>query len=162
MRIKQMHEVKVWVDGSYSRVDGIGGIYGGGAVAYIGESDNPICFKCADTDTNWGRMRNVAGELLAVMGIVEQLSKFQDSISRIVIFYDYDGIEKWVTGEWKAKKVCTQCYVQFMEEKKKSLNISFVHVKAHTGVANNEKADALAKEAVRDHARRLQSNDSKE
>lgn len=147
-------EVKVWVDGSFSQI-GSHSIYGGGAVAYIGESTNPIIFKTAGEDSNWARMRNVAGELFAVMGILEQLSKFKDSIARVVIFYDYEGIEKWANGTWQAKKICTQAYKSYVEQKQIELNISFVHVKAHTGNVNNEKADATAKEAVKEYARRL-------
>ena len=155
---KMKQEVRVWVDGSFSMVDGHP-IYGGGAVAYIGDSKSPIIFKSAGDDTNWARMRNVAGELLAVMGIVEQLTRFKESLERVVIFYDYDGIEKWATGEWRCKKLCTQAYKQFIDEKMQELNISFIHVKAHAGNVNNEKADATGKEGVKEYARRLQSTD---
>lgn len=151
-------EVKVWVDGSFSMIDNHP-VYGGGAVAYLGDSNEPIIFKSAGEDTNWARMRNVAGELLAVMGIIGQLYKFKNVIERVVIFYDYEGIEKWVTGAWQAKKICTQAYKQYVVERKDELNISFVHVKAHSGNTNNEKADATAKEAVKEYARHLQGTD---
>ncbi|MFQ9072177.1 MAG: hypothetical protein ACLR43_05120 [Faecalibacillus faecis] len=29
-------------------------------------------------------------------------------MKHISIYYDYEGIEKWVTGEWKAKKEITK------------------------------------------------------
>ena len=32
------------------------------------------------------------------------------------LFYDYEGIEKWVTGEWRAKNPLTQTYRDFMRE----------------------------------------------
>lgn len=146
--------VKVWVDGSFSIIDGHP-IYGGGAVAYIGDSKDPIIYKVADEDTNWARMRNVAGELLAVIGILQNLVKVKDSLQSVVIFYDYDGIHKWASGEWRAKKTCTQVYKEYMEQMQKEMNISFVHVKAHTGNTNNEKADTIAKEAVKDYAKRI-------
>ena len=148
------HEVRVWVDGSFSKV-GTHFIYGGAAIAYVGDAEEPIIFRTAGEDSNWARMRNVAGELLSVMGILSQLMAFKDSIERVVIFHDYDGIAKWVTGEWQAKKLCTQAYKEYVETVQKELQVSFIHVKAHTGNINNEKADAVAKEAVKEYARRL-------
>lgn len=62
--------------------------------------------------------------------------------------YDYLGIEKWSTGEWKAKKDLTKDYAAFMQKYMKIINIEFEKVKAHTGVEFNEEADRLAKMAV--------------
>ena len=30
------------------------------------------------------------------------------SKKKITVFYDYEGIEKWATGEWRAKKNLTK------------------------------------------------------
>ena len=51
-------------------------------------------------------MRQVAGELQAVQ---EMISWCQEhGVSEVSLFYDYEGIEKWTTGEWKASKAATQ------------------------------------------------------
>ena len=149
-------EVKLWTDGSYSIIDGVG-IYGGGAVIYLGNQETPMECKWADSDSNWGRFRNVAGELLAVIGALKLLSQFKDQIDRVVIFYDYAGVELWVTGEWTARKACAKTYVRMMEEYTKLMNVSFVKVKAHSGVSNNNTADKLAREAVKEYSNKIKN-----
>lgn len=62
--------------------------------------------------------------------------------------YDYEGIEKWAQGEWKAKNTLTQKYANFMKSKSDILKISYQKVKAHSGDHYNEEADKLAKAAL--------------
>ena len=58
-------------------------------------------------------MRNVAGELA---GVISALNWAKDNdITEVIIFYDYEGIEKWITGEWKTKKENTILYKKFIE-----------------------------------------------
>lgn len=63
----------------------------------------------------------------------------------IEIHYDYNGIERWVTGEWKAKKEETEIYRDKMRSFFEMIDIGFVHVKGHSGDKYNDKADGLAK-----------------
>ena len=67
---------------------------------------------------------------------------------KITIYYDYQGIEKWANGEWKAKKRLTKEYVEFIKDKKRLLSIKFVKVPAHSGIKLNEEVDALAKSSL--------------
>ena len=46
-------------------------------------------------------IRNVAGEMLGAMFAVKWA--ITNGYSEIELRYDYEGIEKWVTGDWKAK-----------------------------------------------------------
>lgn len=153
------YTIKVWVDGSFSMIEKKP-IYGGGAVVYLGNSENPMEYKVAGCDSNWGRMRNVAGELLAVISVMAELEKFKANIERVVVFYDYAGIEKWITGEWRANKQCTRDYKACIDYYKESFPISFVKVTAHSGEVNNERADKLAKEAVKEYAKTVRTHDS--
>ena len=66
----------------------------------------------------------------------------------ICIYYDYEGIEKWATGLWKANKEQTQNYVKTINDMKKKIDIYFQKVLAHSGDYYNEVADGLAKKAV--------------
>lgn len=93
-------------------------------------------------------LRNVTGEMLGAMFAVKWCDK--NGYSAIKIYYDYMGIEKWTTGEWKAKNSLTQKYVEFMRESGRKLNISFKKITAHTGNKYNEEADKLAKAALAD------------
>lgn len=65
----------------------------------------------------------------------------------ITIFHDYEGVAKWVNGEWKAKKPETKKYQDAMADLMKRIEIKFVKVPAHAGVHFNELADRLAKDA---------------
>ena len=69
-------------------------------------------------------------------------------IPEITIFYDYEGIESWVTGEWKANLDYTKNYVEYARRASTKVKLHFIKVRAHTGVELNELVDSLAKEAI--------------
>ena len=91
-------------------------------------------------------IRNVAGELLGAMYATKWA--IQHEYKGIEICHDYEGIAKWITGEWRAKNEMVQQYVEKMNQFKKHINITFKKVKAHANDEFNEEADRLAKEAV--------------
>lgn len=92
------------------------------------------------------QMRNVAGEIVGAQKAME--FAVENKAKKLIIYYDYEGIEKWCTGAWKAKKEGTQMYVRAYEALKKQVIIEFVKVMAHTGDKYNEEADILAKSAI--------------
>lgn len=94
------------------------------------------------TDPQATALRNVAGELQAVL---EAVKAAEAACADLVVYYDYEGIEKWVTGEWKAKKEFTQKYRDAVRGS--SVKVEFHKVAAHTGIEYNERADKLAKAA---------------
>jgi ribonuclease HI len=83
----------------------------------------------------------VAGELYAVRKAIEWC--WQNSVNQVSVFYDYDGVEKWATGEWKTKQTLTQEYDEFVNES--GIIIKWQKVTSHTGNIWNERADELAK-----------------
>ena len=91
-------------------------------------------------------IRNVAGEMLGAMYAVQWAIK--NGYRNLELRYDYEGIEKWAQGEWKAKNTLTQKYANFMKSKADILKISYQKVKAHSGDLYNEEADKLAKTAL--------------
>ena len=91
-------------------------------------------------------MRNVTGEMLGAMYAVRTAMK--NGFRAIDLYYDYEGIEKWVTGEWKAKKEHTKKYAQAMREWGGQIRITFHKVAAHTKVEYNELADQTAKRGL--------------
>lgn len=92
--------------------------------------------------------RNVTGEMLGAMYAVKtaMLNGFQ----KVELCYDYQGIEKWVTGEWRSKTELTQKYARAMREWGTKIHISFTKVAAHTNVKYNELADQMAKQGLRE------------
>ena len=62
--------------------------------------------------------------------------------------YDYEGVEKWVTGAWKSKTELTRKYAEAMRRWSSQINLRFTKVAAHSNVYYNEMADKLAKQAL--------------
>ena len=91
--------------------------------------------------------RNVTGEMLGAMYAV-QFARL-NGFSKLEICYDYQGIEKWVTGEWRAKTELTDKYANSMREWAKRIEIHFTKVAAHTNICYNELADKMAKTGLR-------------
>ncbi len=94
------------------------------------------------------RHRNVTGEMLGAMYAVK--TALLSGFTRVEICYDYQGIEKWVTGEWNSKTELTRKYALAMREWGKDIEICFTKVAAHTNVYYNELADKMAKTGLRE------------
>lgn len=133
-----------FVDGSYSENAGGKEKYSFGAVILSDQTENNLYKAYVDTDNL--KYRNVVGELSGVKEVI--LWAIGHNKKKITIYYDYEGIEKWATSEWKANNDLTKNYVKFIEEKKLLIDIEFCKVPAHSGISYNEKADTLAKNAL--------------
>ena len=127
-----------YVDGSYNKSEDICGW----GVVFLYESDKPEYFSGSCEGLLW----NVSGEINAAVFAVEKALEY--GCDSIEIHYDYNGIERWVTGEWKAKKEETEIYRDKMKSFFEMIDIGFVHVKGHSGDKYNDKADGLAKMGV--------------
>jgi viroplasmin and RNaseH domain-containing protein len=91
-------------------------------------------------------IHNVAGELQGALYVTKWAIK--NSYQSLEIRHDYEGVAKWITGEWKPKNKIVKLYVDEMGELTKLLTIKFTKVAAHTNDPLNEEADQLAKEAL--------------
>ena len=130
-----------YVDGSYNIETAR---YGCGVVLLVGGEE--ITVSRAFDDSEAALMRNVAGEIEGASIAMKYCA--DNGIGEIDLYYDYAGIEKWCTGEWKTNKKGTAAYKQFYDEISKKVKVNFIKVKSHSGVEYNEKADRLAKDAV--------------
>lgn len=130
-----------YVDGSFNSETGVYG-YGGFLVA---AGERYLLQGCGD-DPELAAMRNVAGEVAGSMAAMQKAIDL--GLGKLTIYYDYSGIEMWATGAWKRNRRGTIEYYNYVQSIKGELALSFVKVKGHAGVAGNEEADRLAKEAV--------------
>ena len=130
-------DYEVYTDGSFQD-----GRYSYG---YVFIRDGEVVYESngVGEDREAAEMRNVAGELTAVMRAVKKAEALQ---ARILIHHDYSGIAHWVTGEWKTANKFTQAYVVFMRNRRRFFE--FQKVAGHSGDKFNDYADRLAKEAL--------------
>lgn len=137
---------------------------GGGLVAYVDgsyeHSRKRYAFGCVfilpdDTvyvengsgdNADTAQLRNVSGEMLGAMYAVRWA--IRNGFSQIELRYDYEGIEKWVTGAWKSRTELTQKYAAAMRRWMGSIQMRFAKVAAHSNVYYNELADRLAKDGL--------------
>ncbi|MDR1196158.1 MAG: hypothetical protein LBL00_06765 [Endomicrobium sp.] len=126
---------EAFVDGSY-----ISGVTGYGAVIYLGdELKAEIAGTIEDVE-----FRQFGGELQSVIEVLKWC--FTNKASKIRINYDYQGIEKFATGEWKPKNNLSKGYVNYIRNA--NINIEWRHIRSHTGNLRNDEADTLAKKAA--------------
>ena len=92
------------------------------------------------------KLHNVAAECEAVKFTVQKA--IEKNLQKITIFYDYEGILKWLTREWNANQEYTKDYVNTMLLYSKQIQIGFVKVKSHCGITYNELADEIATNAL--------------
>ncbi|HSQ19614.1 MAG TPA: RNase H family protein [Blastocatellia bacterium] len=129
---------EIYVDGSF-----INGATGYGAVVLnngkvVDELSGPVAV--ADVSAT----RQVAGELVAVKEALKWC--LEHSVDEVSIYYDYLGIEKWATRQWKTNQPLTAEYARFMSEC--PIRIHWNKVDSHTGNRWNDRADVLAKQGA--------------
>ena len=125
--IEEVDGVYAYIDGSFDRINGI---YGSGVVIVDGDKKHE--YKHAGNREDYAQLHNVAGELEAAKFVMWYA--VDKKIKEITLFYDYQGIEAWAVGDWKANLPYTQDYVKFYNKVKSAVKVNFVKVKAHTGI----------------------------
>lgn len=133
-----------FIDGSYNPDTKTYG-YGGFLVDWWGIRH---ILQGSGNDPELAKLRNVAGEIMGAKAAIQLATDL--GLRSLVIFYDYDGIAKWPTKQWKCKNKHTARYARFVKDMviRMKIDITFCHVKSHIGIEGNEIADRLAREAV--------------
>lgn len=134
--------VEAYVDGSYEHCIRE---YGSGVII-LKNGEVQKTYSEKGNEESLVTMRNVAGEIEAAKLAMSYC--LDNNIENLVLYFDYEGIEKWCTGVWKTNKTGTIDYKKYYDSIKDKLNVKFVKVKAHSGDKYNEEADKLAKKAI--------------
>ena len=133
----------VFTDGSYSseaKRYGCGAvvIYPDGAVEKFSFSGDVRGFLEYDA---------TSGELMAAIMILNHLAMM--SVKSVTVFYDYERVAGLALSSSKPKKGLTQFYKKAIREQfLPKMQVSFIHVKGHSGHRFNELADQLAKKTI--------------
>ena len=142
IRPENAQKLLAYVDGSYNHDLGK---YAFGCVFIL--ADGRVYTEGGNgSNPGSAALRNVTGEMLGAMFAVR--FAMVNGFRGIEIRYDYEGIEKWVTGAWKSRTDLTKKYAQAMRRWGESIEISFQKVVAHSKIYYNEMADKLAREAL--------------
>lgn len=135
-------------EGDYAFVDGSWNdatkTYGYGGFVVIDGVEHVV--QGSGDDEGMAGMRNVAGEVAGAMAAARLA--MEAGCEKLVILHDYLGIAEWVSGEWAARNEHTRAYRDYMRSVDAVMPLEFRHVKGHTGVEGNERADKFAKAAV--------------
>ncbi|HXI94023.1 MAG TPA: RNase H family protein [Blastocatellia bacterium] len=132
------HKFEIYVDGSF-----INGATGYGAVVLEnGKVVDELSGAVDASEVNG--TRQVAGELVAVKKALNWCC--EHSVDEVSIYYDYLGIEKWATRQWKTNQPLTKDYARFVAEC--AIKIHWHKVDSHTGNRWNDRADTLAKQGA--------------
>ena len=92
---------------------------------------------------------NIIGEIFGVINAFDWA--ISNGYEKLKIYHDYEGLSKWITGEWGAKAKLSQMFVSLYKSKFEDfIQVEFVKVPGHSNVIYNEKADQLAKSALND------------
>ena len=107
--------VIAYVDGSFEKSIGR---YAFGCVLLTPDGQE-IRESGSGSDPAGVAIRNVAGEMLGAMNAVKWAQ--ENGYPAVEIRYDYEGVEKWVTGVWRAKTPLTSKYAVHMQEAGKKI-----------------------------------------
>jgi len=118
--------------------------YGYGVVLFYDGGEERYAEKFSDAENS--SMRNVSGEIEGAKRAMKFC--YDNGIKSIDIFYNYEGIEKWCTQAWQAKKPGTKEYRAYYKMVSHSVDIRFVKVTADLNNEYNDSANSLAKGAV--------------
>ncbi len=158
-------DIVAYTDGSFREIKDFGPVYSGAAVICYDE-EKPVILTTVGVDPKYIKMRNVAGEILAVIMACEYcmntLKVTQND--KLLIVHDYTGIANWCKkpseeGFWRATKPISMAYRDFMNTKIKTrCNVMFKNVRGHSKTQGNNIADQCAFEAITNFVNKTRGN----
>ena len=135
------NELIVYTDGSYDKELKLSSY---GVVCIQKDRDN-YYFSGVVEDVNGSR--NVIGEINGVLAALKYAEKTNKN--KVYIYHDYEGLAKWVNGDWNTNSIDAINYCERINQYSNSIQIEFYKVDAHSGIESNEFCDKLAKNELK-------------
>ena len=142
----------IYVDGSYNPTTK----YWGGGAVICDDNEEVVIQTLTISGPDVTGSHQINGELESAIIALEYVKNHVDALAdneEVALFYDYEGIGKWATNQWKANKPVAKSYktrvskilleLRFMY----GVNVNFKKVKAHSGDKMNNLADRLCGKA---------------
>lgn len=134
----EINGISIYIKGDYNAISST---YSCGFIVVDDTSVEASCLS--DKNTLYTEMRSIAGEIFGAMKAMEYC--LERNIIVLNLYYNCDGIEKWCTGEMKAKKTAAQEYKKYYDEVKDKLKVVFHKVNANFVNEYTEMATHFAK-----------------
>lgn len=110
-------------------------------------SDEDICGY--NSKEEYADSNHIAGEIFGVINSLDWA--ISNEFEKIKIYHDYEGLSKWISGEWDTNSKVGKMYKSLYEVKFKDfLEVIFEQVPSKSNVMYKEKAIQLAKCALID------------
>ena len=101
---------------------------------------------------------NPTMEIAACSYALKSLSENKDKIEEvkeIIMYADYEGVQKWLSGEWKItksyiKKIVDKIKAYQKDISERGIEVKYIWLKGHNGNYGNEMADKLAKGLIKE------------
>ncbi len=98
-------------------------------------------------------LSNPTMELAAVECLLDLLDISSLRNFSVTVYSDYEGVQKWLSGEWTAKAtnikiLVKRCLNSLKELQKKGVTVRFLWVKGHSESEGNRGADRASKMQV--------------
>lgn len=121
--------------------------YSFGIYLECANNDYLSCGTFKDVDWVSTGSRNIVGECIGCLAGLQLAGSL--GYKRINIYYDYEGLAKWINGNFEAKSEIAIRYVATFNQivQKYGLGYRFFYTKGHSGVRGNELADKLSTRA---------------
>lgn len=133
-----------YTDGSYNPKTKI---YGYGVRLSDANNLNKNVHIFSGNNDIYSSARNVAGECDGAICAIKKAIEL--GYKKLIIRHDYIGVGAWITEEWSNTNTpVSKNYKQTMLTYKPFIDLSFEHVRGHTGEQYNEEVDQIAKQAV--------------
>lgn len=118
-------------------------------IIIIDKDNNEISLCGHGSNQKFISSNNIIGEIFAVINALDWA--VSNACEKIKIYHDYEGLSKWISGEWQAKSDVAKMFTSLYHAKFEGvLDVAFEKVKGHSNNKYNDKVDALAKTALHD------------